>query len=120
MNNTERYKRSKSYKVRSKVGKSILIRPDQLSAAKFIHIPEPSLKPQTIKKDFTTSVLPVNHIQEAIRESRAILDLANDWDDEGAVAILQATWERATSSFLLNSAIQLWKLHAICLEAPDI
>jgi hypothetical protein len=47
------------------------------------------------------------------------LDLQDNWDSEGAVAVKPATLER-TVSFLLTSAIQLWKLHGICLDAPDI
>jgi hypothetical protein len=68
--------------------------------------------------DYVTS-LPINHIIAAIRKSYSILDLQDNWDSEGAVAVKFATLER-TVSFLLTSAIQLWKLHGICLDAPDI
>lgn len=42
-------------------------------------------------------------LADALNESRWMLDLRDNWDDEGSPSYAQATWERA-ARFLINSA----------------
>lgn len=42
-------------------------------------------------------------LAEALNESRWMLDLHNNWDDEGSPGYAKATWER-TARFLIDSA----------------
>lgn len=58
-------------------------------------------------------------IDEAIEESREILDVPDDWDGEGTPAYSRATWERATS-FVTHYAQRLWVEHGIRIPAPKI
>lgn len=61
----------------------------------------------------------LDHVAQAISSSRWILDLREDWDDAGGLAIKQATWQRAVC-FLENHAIWLWTCFGIIIEAPKI
>lgn len=56
-------------------------------------------------------------IDTAIERSRCILDLLDDWDDEGAPAISKATWDRAID-WLRGNALSLWTDHHIITVAP--
>jgi hypothetical protein len=82
-------------------------------------VPSPVPVPKITKRRSQSGILPVDHIVTTIQSARSILDLPDDWDGEGAAAVAPATFERATN-FLLDGALQMWKLHGICLDAPDI
>jgi len=56
-------------------------------------------------------------IGTAIERSRCILDLLDDWDDEGAPAISKATWGRAVG-WLSANALSLWTDHHVVTVAP--
>lgn len=45
-------------------------------------------------------------LEVAIQRSQKMLDLPDNWDDDGGSRISRATWERATT-FLRDNAIQL-------------
>ncbi|PYS66502.1 MAG: hypothetical protein DMF74_00890, partial [Acidobacteria bacterium] len=38
-----------------------------------------------------------SHLSEAIESSRSILDLPDNWDEEGSSAYAEDAWKRATS-----------------------
>jgi hypothetical protein len=61
----------------------------------------------------------IKHILEVIEQSKHILTLEDDWDEEGSQAYTLATWERATT-FLQLGARQLWEENQVALEAPKI
>src|SRR5437870_4510321 len=63
--------------------------------------------------------LELEHISQAIYASRKILNLKEDWDDEGSAGYEETTWKRATD-FLLNHARWLWKAQGILIDAPRI
>jgi len=48
-----------------------------------------------------------------------MLDLQEDWDDEGASPIAEATWTVATD-FLRRQAGVYWRYHETVLPAPSI
>ncbi len=56
-------------------------------------------------------------ISMAIERSRCILDLLDDWDDEGAPAISKATWDRAIG-WLSANALSLRTEHRVVVVAP--
>ncbi|HLG13013.1 MAG TPA: hypothetical protein VJH03_00595 [Blastocatellia bacterium] len=58
-------------------------------------------------------------IRQAIEESRRILDLKDNWDDEGSPAYEESTWARALDFLTLN-AITLWRHRAVWVCAPRI
>jgi hypothetical protein len=58
-------------------------------------------------------------IAEAVESSRRILDLANDWDEEGSPAYAHDTWKRATQ-FVLQSAIGYRKSIGVWVSPPKI
>jgi hypothetical protein len=55
----------------------------------------------------------------AIENSRAILDLENDWDGEGGVGYSETTWLRATD-FLRENALRLWQMKGVWPAVPFI
>jgi len=57
----------------------------------------------------------LRHLGPKIAESREILELADDWDDEGSPGYQEDTWERA-SGFLVRSVIALWEAHGIVTD----
>lgn len=59
------------------------------------------------------------HFADAVEKSRWMLDLRDNWDDEGAPGYAQATWERAVR-FLLESALGVWRAYGIASPAPQI
>ena len=52
---------------------------------------------------FIGRVKPQASIQQAITTSRSILELEDDWDDQGSPRYAEATWQRATD-FLVRQA----------------
>lgn len=56
---------------------------------------------------------------EAINRSRQMLKLPDNWDEEGANRIEEATWKRAIS-FLSDNAVHLWQDNAIRIDSPVI
>jgi hypothetical protein len=63
--------------------------------------------------------LSLDHILEAIRESRKILSLKDDWDTEGSPGYSEKIWKRATN-FLLGHARKLMERYAVRIPAPSI
>ena len=61
----------------------------------------------------------LSHILEAIQKSRRILDLQDDWDEEGSPGYAASTWERATG-FLADNAIRLWRDKGVYVDAPRV
>ncbi len=62
---------------------------------------------------------PLSTINAAIDESRKLMDLPDNWDDEGSPPYSERTWRRATE-FLRNHALWLWERHETVLEVPQI
>ena len=52
------------------------------------------------------------HIADAVEKSRRILDLPDNWDDEGSPGYSRETWERA-AHFVLKNALRLWDDRAL-------
>lgn len=61
----------------------------------------------------------LSHIQDAIDKSRYILDLNDDWDEEGSPGYEEQVWRRAVD-FLSSTAVQLWTTSGLVTEAPRI
>jgi hypothetical protein len=61
----------------------------------------------------------LGHVKAAIENSRYILDLEDDWDEEGATGYAPSTWSRATD-FLLKNALSLWEDYGVFIASPRI
>lgn len=61
----------------------------------------------------------LQHIRRAIEDARSLLDLENDWDEDGAVAIDAKTWRRA-AILLTECARRVWDRYQRSIVAPDI
>ena len=68
---------------------------------------------------YTRRTNPHFGIQQAIENSRSLLQLEDDWDTEGSPAIDEATWNRAVE-FLKNHADQVWRCHGTEIDPPHI
>ncbi len=62
----------------------------------------------TRHQDWARLPAALSDVAEAIKKSRALLQLPPDWDDEGAVQISEDTWERA-ADFLARQALCVWE-----------
>lgn len=69
--------------------------------------------------ELRTPASDIPEIEAAIELSRRILDLPEDWDEQGAVAIQEATWLRATH-FLWRHAHWLLRVRDLEIEVPKI
>lgn len=69
--------------------------------------------------DLETITDPIQPILDAIEASRTLLELKDDWDEEGSPGYLERTWKRATE-FLRNHARWLWEQHDTILETPRL
>ena len=58
-------------------------------------------------------------IEQAVEDSRSILALQDDWDDEGSVGYRVDTWERATT-FLRSLTRLAYDLFGLPLSVPMI
>lgn len=90
-----------------------------LQDAKRIDRPE---DPQAIAITPSEGAGPPGYLREldtVLEDSRRILDLREDWDDDGASAIAERTWERATG-FLKRQAERLWSEASRLLPVPGI
>jgi len=74
---------------------------------------------QEIALETPSSSIESSELMAAIQRSRDILELPDNWDDEGASRISEATWERATR-FLLDNALKLWDIQSSRVDAPTI
>ena len=61
----------------------------------------------------------IKFLREAINKSRNILELKDNWDDEGSVGFSEFTWRRA-EGFLMKNAMRLWRSHQKCFDPPKI
>jgi hypothetical protein len=59
------------------------------------------------------------HTENAIEQSRRILELPDNWDDEGSPGYASETWERAVR-FVRTNARRLWDDRELRVEAPAI
>jgi len=60
-----------------------------------------------------------SHIKEAIHSSRRILELTNNWDDEGSPGYQEQTWIRATK-FVARAASDYRRHHHVWVIPPRI
>ena len=68
----------------------------------------------------TIHQLPLNQtLTEALRASRRILDLPDDWDEEGSPRFREATWRRATE-FVKLAAMAFQQRFGVWIEPPRI
>jgi hypothetical protein len=58
-------------------------------------------------------------IGDAILQSRAMLDLQDNWDEDGAARIGEETWRRA-ATFLVRQARWAWDSYQRVIDTPDI
>ena len=61
----------------------------------------------------------LRHLVEEMERSRTILDLPDDWDEEGSPAYAESTWLRA-AGFLADNASRLWDEYGVVVAAPRI
>ena len=62
---------------------------------------------------------PLEEVEKVIKSYRAILELKEDWDGEGASVIAAETWQRAVT-FLRRNLLALWEKKGIQVESPSI
>jgi hypothetical protein len=69
----------------------------------------------------TTVVFPpqLKNIADEICDSLFIVDLQDDWDNEGAVAINKELY-RDSIQFLIDYSLALFNIHNVVIEAPEI
>jgi hypothetical protein len=58
-------------------------------------------------------------LDDAIQNSRSLLDLKDNWDDEGSVGYAESTWRRARN-FLIRNAIRFFRSQNKCFDPPEI
>lgn len=61
----------------------------------------------------------LSHIRQRIEDSKDLLALVDDWDDDGAVRIAENTWRRAVE-FLTRYARWIRDDYGKAIDAPDI
>jgi hypothetical protein len=59
------------------------------------------------------------HVFDAIVSSQRILNLKDNWDDEGSKAYNESTWRRATE-FVREHTLWVWEHHEVVVDAPRI
>ena len=67
------------------------------------------------------AILPeaLKHVADAIDQSRRLLDLEDDWDDDGTPGYADATWNRAVT-FLAQTASRLWEQHGVQPDTVEV
>jgi len=58
-------------------------------------------------------------ILEAIRDSRSILEMKDNWDEEGSPGYTEATWNRAVQ-FIRENVRRLWQFKGAWVAPPRI
>jgi hypothetical protein len=71
------------------------------------------------RRDFESLPAELSDLEAAIRKSRYLLELPDNWDDEGSPKIREDTWRRV-ADFLLENARGLSAVRPVSLEAPVI
>lgn len=61
----------------------------------------------------------LDSVAEAVRASRNLVELRDDWDGEGSPGYSEVVWERA-SRFVLNNALKLWRENGRVIPPPAI
>jgi hypothetical protein len=61
----------------------------------------------------------ISYVADAVEKSEYILDLPEDWDDEGSPRYERETWERAVK-FVLRNAVELWRKERVRVEPPAL
>lgn len=69
--------------------------------------------------DKSRNVWPFTRLYTVINESRSLLQLPDDWDEEGSSAIDPKAWERATHLIKWHAAL-LWARQGMILPTPRI
>jgi hypothetical protein len=62
---------------------------------------------------------PLSHFADEIERSRSMLELPDDWDEQGSPGYTEATWRRAVG-FLVESASRFWSESGRAVSAPRI
>lgn len=86
-----------------------------------------AIPPQVVKKQYAAepglqimyAATKLAEIQKEIQKSKYILDLADNWDDEGSRGYQMSTWQRATS-FLFKLSLKAWESFRVAIDAPKI
>ncbi len=80
----------------------------------------PAFQPFQLFVEYEQSVPRISiRIAEAVKSSRRILDLPENWDEEGSPAYSDETWERATQ-FVLKNAIGQRRDSGVWVAPPKI
>lgn len=61
----------------------------------------------------------LHHIYEAINESKHLLELEDDWDEEGALATNEIIYKRSID-ILVTYSNYVYEEHGFAIEAPEI
>ncbi len=61
----------------------------------------------------------LSYLAVAVKNARWILELPDDWDEQGSVSYSEATWQKAAQFILLN-AIAMFKENGIKMSEPAI
>jgi hypothetical protein len=83
-------------------------------------VPCPPLTPlhhHETSRRFTPPI--IKKLGEAIQRSRVILELPDDWDEEGSPSYSESTWNRA-AEFLFHNTSRIWRSHRLSLDIPKI
>ncbi len=67
----------------------------------------------------STNAPRIQRMEQAIQEARWILDLWDDWDDQGSPGYAEATWQRAID-FLMKNTLALWEDFGVHVDPPNI
>jgi len=59
------------------------------------------------------------HLAAEIEQSRSMLSLPDDWDEEGSPGYAEATWHRAVA-LLVQNATRLWRQDRVSVQAPRV
>lgn len=61
----------------------------------------------------------LSHFAEAFEASRQLLELQDDWDENGALAFTEEHWKTVVR-FIADNVAWLWERRGISIEAPEI
>jgi hypothetical protein len=79
-----------------------------------------ALQPFELEVPYERSVSRISvRIAQAVESSRRILDLPENWDEEGGPAYTRYTWERATQ-FVIQTAIAHRRISGVWINPPKI
>lgn len=79
----------------------------------------PRVRSAPAREPWESLPVALERIREAILQSREMLDLPDDWDEDGAKQIGEDTWRRA-AAFLTRYAERVWDRSGRVFDVPDI